>query len=129
MICNSTANILRSFEAIRFEPPFYLHQWYVGKNNGRNYGKGLLLAQKNEDGEIVIGWALCKQKDYRAYNKEFAFLVAADRIEKMDSARFPDSMRKFVHEFAQRCQRYFRAEKYVILGWDKPYKATHLPAR
>lgn len=75
----------------------------------KNRKVGILLAYKDADGELMIGWSKCNMKRDR-FNRDLAITKAFDRREP-NSIHFPDnlpqSLRETYESFCNRCVRFF----------------------
>lgn len=92
---------------------------YIRKNNRDK--KGVLIAVKHDDNEVVIGWSLCSSLD--VFDKYFGQQIAYERGCKRfyDECHFediPPSINYQLDEFVDRCKRYFKDCKFPAWTWN-----------
>jgi len=72
----------------------------------RQQPRGVLVAKKLENGEVVISWSLAKTK-FDKFNFAEGVKIALERIEENDNTPVPNSMQEEYNRFVARAQRYF----------------------
>lgn len=80
---------------------------YQFVHNRRRQKVGVVLAKKNDNGLVGIGWSLCNPKD--SFNKDHAISIAEGRAEKWGGCDvIPHSIRNDVDVIFNRASRYFK---------------------
>lgn len=80
-----------------------------GKGAGGGTRKGLFVATF-EDGQIKLGWSLCKTSAGDVFDGDRAFDIAVGRAKKGATIEdFPFSMRKKAEKFMARAKAYYKA--------------------
>jgi len=77
---------------------------------------GVLVAQKQSNDAVVIGWSICNEK-YDFFSKELGKEIARGRIKAWRSnTRIPSKIAFNIVGFASRVKKYFRAKEVHIYG-------------
>jgi len=74
---------------------------------------GVLVAIRDDTGEIKFGHSLCHEDDQYTFSKQRAVQIAKGRALKTHDA-LPSSMTKLAKEFVKRCETYFKEENLAI---------------
>jgi len=77
---------------------------------------GALVAQKDDENTVLIGWSGYKDDDPRPFTKEEALRIARDRIVKGTNKTVPRRMRPMLPDFEDRCRAYFRTDCVIVVG-------------
>lgn len=82
---------------------------YLRKPNTKE-PKGMLVAIKDEKGNIQYGWSLCDKKD--SFNKKRAKEMALGRAKRGHGNKMPHSFKSLFKEgFGDRCKSYFQTDE------------------
>jgi hypothetical protein len=74
----------------------------INKNGKR---LGFMVATKNENNEVLLGFSLCRKKD--KFNYDRGLHIATNRSFK-GVTKFPHSLKSKVANFHGRCIKYFK---------------------
>jgi hypothetical protein len=78
-----------------------------GKNNTHRRRIGYVIAAKDADGLINIGWSKCASHD--AFDLDLARQIAFGRLVTGTDTPLPACFKKFMPEFILRCKKYFQS--------------------
>ena len=81
--------------------------------NNKDRPIGVLVAQKNEEGEVEFGWSLCSKND--KFDKEWGLARAQDRAV-MSSMRLFQLPQSFSFTFGREIRSIIRAERFLRLS-------------
>lgn len=114
------------------------------KFNRKKKKKGVLIAVKDNDGVIRIGWSLCNFK-HDQYDQNFALRSALLRTRTMESVynktklpkkspedidypfyeNIPESVKKYLPRFIAHCVKYYKSN--VFTYWIGEYFSQYIP--
>lgn len=112
-----------------FVPGEVICQWVYnkpkGKDNTTRKRVGYVVAAKDDNGVIEIGWSKCSQHDN--FDLELAREIAYGRLMAGSNAMFPAAFKAFMPEFVLRCKKYFRSNEVIeykfysedVDNWDQ----------
>jgi hypothetical protein len=75
----------------------------------KNQPIGCFVAVRRDDGEIVIGWSLCRKGD--RFNKQLAKNIALGRCMNGSYSALPFSLFHQMMDFISRAERYFKTKR------------------
>lgn len=89
-----------------------IYEYVKEKRKGRKQKVGIFVGKKIGD-EVLVGWSRVNTKEGDTFNFESAVKIAKDRLGINYEA--PQSLKKKMGRFSERCKRYFKEAKVVIV--------------
>ena len=92
----------------------FMHQYMRDKNNNP---VGLMVAQKYDDGTIIVAGSRVNEKAGDKFDKTIAMKIAKGRLMcardgKLEANRIADNMKTDIFKFIDRVERYFQPKDY-----------------
>ncbi len=75
----------------------------ITNKNGKRLG--FMVASKNQNNEVLLGFSLCCKKD--KFNYDRGLHIATKRADK-GVTEFPHSLKSKIENFHNRCTKYFK---------------------
>lgn len=98
-----------------FVPGEVICQWVYNKSKGKDNTTrkrvGYVVAAKDDNNVIEIGWSKCSQHDN--FDLDLAREIAYGRLMTGSNATFPAAFKAFMPEFILRCKKYFRSDEVI----------------
>ena len=99
-----------------FCPGDAICQWVYNKPKYKKSGKpetrrkkiGYVVAGKDDEGTIFIGWSKCTAHD--AFNTQLAKEIAFGRLMTGTDTPLPAAFKNFLPDFILRCKKYFQSD-------------------
>lgn len=86
-------------------------QWVYNKPKGYNNTHrrkiGYIVAGKDENGMIELGWSKCASHD--TFDSDLAREIAYGRLSSGTNKPLPAAFKTFMPEFVLRCKKYFQS--------------------
>ena len=86
---------------------------YVRKSASNRTPIGTLMATKDANGDVRVGWSFCNRRDH--FNRVEGRRIAEQRILGRVKGSVPHAVRRDLDDFIDRSQRHFKTQDISVV--------------